>query len=54
MSIRGMCKMNFCPEVREQLKIDLQHGELVVSVTTFQDRIIVVTDRGTVYEIRNL
>ena len=46
--------MNFSPEVREQLKIDLQHGELVVSVTTFQDRIIVVTDRGTVYEIRNL
>jgi len=41
-------------EVREVLKFDLKPDEVVVSATTLRDVVIIVTDRGTVYQIRNV
>lgn len=41
-------------EVRRLLEIQLKPSERVVSVTSYMGVFIVVTDRGTVYEIRRV
>lgn len=32
-------------------QLELSPGDLVVSITTFRDRLIVVTQRGAIYEV---
>ena len=37
--------------VKELFHIELRVGEVVVSMTTLEDYVLVITDRGTVYKI---
>lgn len=37
--------------VYRECDIDLKPGERVVSITTFRDYVLIVTDRGTIYKL---
>lgn len=37
--------------IKKLLEITLEPGETAVSITTFRDYVLVVTDKGTIYQI---